>query len=81
MRDLDVILKDPSAAFSGPRDVLAHVDLSHEDKIRVLRQWRYDLVQLQVASAENLDGDSDAGAGIKNIDECLRQLGAKAEIA
>jgi len=74
MKNLEEILRDPSAAFADPREVLGFEGLSRDEKIRVLQQWRYDLVRLQVASAENLTGDSSPGSGIQSIDECLRQL-------
>lgn len=74
MKEIDQILRDPSATFSDPCEVLCQLRLSRDEKIRVLQQWRYDLVQLQAASAENLTGDSDPGSGIQKIDECLRQL-------
>lgn len=74
MSELHNILRDPSAEFSSPHEVLRAQQLSRNDKVRVLRQWRYDLVQLQVASAESLTGDTDSTAGIRTIDECLRQL-------
>lgn len=79
MKDLKEILKDPSAAFTDPCEVLVQSRLDSDDKARILRQWRYDLVQLQVASDENLVGDGEGSARIKKIDECLRQLGAAAD--
>ncbi|MDZ7644496.1 MAG: hypothetical protein U5K76_09960 [Woeseiaceae bacterium] len=74
--EIETILKDPAAAFSDPCEVLCQVRLSRDDKAQVLRQWRYDLVQLQVASEENLIGDAGGAALIRKIDECLRQLRA-----
>lgn len=81
MTDLKDILRDPSAAFADPCEVLVQSRLSTDDKIRILKQWRYDLVQLQVASEENLVGDADGSARIRKIDECLRQLSASTESA
>jgi hypothetical protein len=76
MNNLEKILSDPAAAFAEPTDVLAQHSLSLDEKARVLRQWRYDLVQLQVASGENLTGDASHAAGITMVDECLRVLEA-----
>ncbi|MGB5354387.1 MAG: hypothetical protein WBM54_00090 [Woeseia sp.] len=81
MSEMTKILKDPAGAFSNPSEVLRQGRLSREEKLRILRQWRYDLVQLQVASAENLTGNDKSSAGIRNIDECLRQVKAEAELA
>lgn len=77
MSEIDDILRDPSAAFADPCEVLCQARLSRDDKVRVLQQWRYDQVQLQVASNENLTGDTNHGAVIRKIDECLRQLHAE----
>lgn len=77
MQEIDDILRDPSAAFSDPCEVLCQARWSRDDKIRVLQQWRYDLVQLQVASSENLVGDTNHGDMLQKIDECLRQLHAE----
>lgn len=79
MGELEEILHDPSARFSDPCEVLCQGRLTRDDKVRVLQQWRYDLVQLQVASEENLTGDGDGAARIRKIDECLRQLRADAD--
>ncbi len=75
MPQLDEILRDPSAAFADPADVLAHEQFSDAEKKRILQQWRYDMVQLQVAAGENLIGESRGAKDIARIDDCLRQLG------
>ena len=77
MSDIDDILRDPSAAFHDPCEVLVHSRFARDDKVRILQQWRYDLVRLQVASEENLVGDSTGADRIRKIDECLRQLRAE----
>jgi hypothetical protein len=74
--ELRTVLRDPSAAFADPCEILCQSRWSRDDKVRVLRQWRYDLVQLQVASGENLAGDTTGAGHIRKIDECLRQLRA-----
>lgn len=81
MSELQKILHDPSAAFADPCEVLCQGRLSRDDKVRVLEQWRYDQVRLQAANDENLVGDTDSGALIRKIDECLRQLRAEADKA
>lgn len=72
--NLEEILRDPAAAFSDPAEVLCQGRLSRDDKARVLKQWRYDLEQLQVAADENLLGDDDQAAKMGKIDDCLKQL-------
>lgn len=74
MKSVREILRDPSAAFSDPTEVMCQARLSRDDKVRILEQWRYDLEQLQVAADENLVGDADSAARLEKVDECLRQL-------
>lgn len=81
MDEVDDILRDPSAVFADPCEVLCQGRLSRDDKIRVLKQWRYDLLRLQVASDENLIGDASGASHIGKIDECLAQLRADIEEA
>lgn len=81
MKNIQDILRDPSAVYADPADVLAADDLPPCARRRILEQWRYDLVRLQVASDENLLGDASGAGRISRIDECLRQLGAGAAAA
>ncbi len=54
MTTIQRAIDNPAACFSRPRDVLADVDLSREDKIRVLKRWEYDARLLEVAQEENM---------------------------
>lgn len=75
MTKLDEILRDPSAVFADPADVLAQEQFSDAEKVKILQQWRYDMVQLQVAAQESLIGESRGAKDLTRIDDCLRQLG------
>lgn len=48
--------EDPSEFFSSPEDVLDHPELNHEEKVRILRRWRLDALNLDVAAEENMAG-------------------------
>ena len=70
---------DVSRAFERPRDILASHDLSPEQKIKLLKEWEIDLRELQVASEENMTGDSSSGTTAELLRECrgaLARLGA-----
>lgn len=54
--NLEAILKDPSAAYNKPEDILNDNSLSHDEKSKVLDQWEYDALELQVATEENMPG-------------------------
>lgn len=54
------MLDDPSASFKTPEAVLDDNRLSREQKIQVLKQWAYDVREMEVAEGENMRGDSSS---------------------
>ena len=44
------------AGSASPEAVLARADLSPEQKLHLLRRWRYDARELSVAEAEGMAG-------------------------
>jgi hypothetical protein len=52
--DLRKALLNPALAFLGPEEVLERDELTREQKIEVLRRWKFDALQLQVADEENM---------------------------
>jgi len=73
------VLGDVSRAFDRPRDILGSQDLSTEQKIKLLREWEFDLRELQVASEENMTADTSSGTIAELLRECrlmLARLGA-----
>lgn len=76
------VLGDVSRAFDRPRDILDSHDLSIEQKIKLLKEWEFDLRELQVASEENMTGDASSGTTAEMLRECrhtLARLGAAAD--
>jgi hypothetical protein len=70
---------DVAKYFSTPEALLADKDLSREQKLALLRQWEYDLHLLQVATEENMTGDSPPGANaetIRALHAAAKKLGA-----
>ncbi len=43
---------DPTAVFEDPKDVVANVELTRDQKIEILRRWEYDARELEVAEEE-----------------------------
>jgi hypothetical protein len=74
MTDIDRALMDPTNVFRTPQKVLESQDLSHQQKIEVLRHWEYDVRELQVAEEENMPGQSRIA--LDEILKALRELGA-----
>jgi len=54
----------PQSVFKHPQAVVHRGELSHDDKVTLLRYWKQELVQLQKAGEENmLDERSPATSG------------------
>ena len=56
--DYEKALLNPAKEFAHPKDVLAVTSLTLEQKVKVLRRWEYDALELEVAEEENMGGDS-----------------------
>ena len=52
MIDVNKAMLDPTMVFNDPKDVVANVELSRDQKIEILRRWEYDARQLEVAEEE-----------------------------
>jgi hypothetical protein len=57
--DLEAALADPAAAFAKPKDVVAHQGLSREAKIKLLRQWERDAMELSTSEYEGMVGGEE----------------------
>lgn len=66
--------KNPARVFARPKDVVEHDALTRGDKIDILRRWRYDALQMEVAQEENMQGDS-GGTLLREIVDALQSLG------
>jgi hypothetical protein len=81
-RNFEKLVVDVSQHFATPEALLAEDDLSREQKLALLRQWEYDLQLLQVATEENMTGDTPPGANAETIREvhaAAEKLGAELE--
>lgn len=54
--DLNQAEEDPAAVFAAPQDVLRQAGLSREQKLRILRRWKLDALEMEVAAEENMTG-------------------------
>lgn len=67
----------PQSVFKYPEDVVHCRDLSHDDKITVLRNWKQELVQLQKAGEENMldeRGSGDVGSRLEAVSKAMTVL-------
>ena len=68
--DLRKALLNPALVFLGPEEVLERDDLTREQKIEVLRRWKFDALQLQVADEENMRSEQSSDL----LDRVLQSL-------
>ncbi len=71
-------LSDPESAFHEPRFVVENKALSRDEKVKLLLDWRQDLLELQTASEENMlrkRGELNLGARLKAVTDALLALG------
>ena len=79
MIDLKKAMLDPTMVFKDPKDVVANVELTRDQKIEILRRWEYDARQLEVAEEE-------AGMAVRRPDmfdrvvQALHALDAKRDV-
>ena len=69
--------KVPQAVFGYPQAVLGCRELTHDEKLTVLRNWKQELVQLQKAGEENMldeRGPSDVGARLAAVSNAMIAL-------
>lgn len=67
-------IQDPAAMFASPEAVIAHPDLSEQDKRKILESWKVDATLLLTADEENMDRPE----AVNTAAEKLREI-AKAE--
>lgn len=68
MTDFQRYMDNPAEAFSSPQAVIDNNDLNKEEKLQILRQWRYDEYETEVADQENMAADkADQLGEINNL--------------
>jgi hypothetical protein len=73
MQKLDFVsaMMKPGRSFDSPEALEASADLTAEQKLAVLRQWKDQLQQLMVATEENMPGPETSSG---DNAECLRRI-------
>jgi hypothetical protein len=73
MTKFEEYMRHPGDAFGSPAEIVGHAGLSAEQKVKILRQWKDEVEQLQAATAENMPGPMPEGL-MKEINEALEAL-------
>jgi hypothetical protein len=79
---MDEALADVGKVYRHPQAVFDDARLTRAEKIKLLKQWEYDLRELQVAAEENMTGP---GMGqnaelLRSVRECLNGLGSDEDL-
>lgn len=72
--DLEKARLDPAAVFSTPAALLADERLDRDQKIEILRRWKYDASELAVAEEEGMGGGESSR--VEEVVKALEALGA-----
>jgi len=75
MTDFDRAMKDPAACFGQPSEILDQRNLTREQKLRILHQWEYDVLQREVATEENMPPSEPSHPRLMEIRQALEALG------
>jgi hypothetical protein len=67
----DKLMNDPSSVFEKPSDVLDNMELSTEQKIEILKQWKQDIMLRLVAEEENMAGTPENSERLKQVSDAL----------
>ena len=71
----DKLMRTPEAVFVSPSDVVENMELSREQKIAVLRQWKDETVTRGAAEEEGLQGGTDDAELLQQITDALIAIG------
>jgi hypothetical protein len=74
MIDLDAALSAPARVFRNLSDLFEAATLTRDQKVQALRQWHYDLRELQVATDKNMRPTGDAGDRLGQVEAALSRL-------
>lgn len=73
-------LTDVSKVYAEPKEIIAAQDLSHQQKVKLLRQWEFDLRENLVASEENMTAENTpeghSAELLRGVRKALIEIGA-----
>jgi hypothetical protein len=72
MADFETCMRNPAGSFHEPEEVMNRTDFTKEQKLKILKQWRYDEYETEVADQENMGADKPDKLG--EINNLILQL-------
>ena len=61
--DIEAALQHPKSFFAEPKDVVTHLTLSRDMKLKILREWQHDARRLSASEGEGFCGGEDSMLG------------------
>jgi hypothetical protein len=59
----DAALRHFRSYFTEPKDVVAHPQLSRDEKLAILREWEQDALRLSASESEGMGGGEESMLG------------------
>jgi hypothetical protein len=76
----DEALTDVGKVYAQPKDIIDADDLSYQQKVKLLRQWEFDLRENLVASEENMMNETSpeghSAELLRGVRKALISIGA-----
>jgi hypothetical protein len=73
-------LTDVAKVFADPKEIAGSAELSHQQKVKLLRQWEFDLRENMVASEENMTAENlpegHSAELLRGVRKALIEIGA-----
>ena len=60
---VDAALRHFRSYFTEPKDVVAHPQLSRDEKLAILREWEQDALRLSTSESEGMGGGEESMLG------------------
>jgi len=76
--NIEQALTDPTSVFENPDEVIQIKSLTRDQKIKILRRWEYDALELEVAEEENMGGGPPSI--LDQVLKALHQLDAHVDV-
>jgi len=68
-------VRNPELHFGAPAEILKSIDMTDDEKLKLLSSWKNDLLELQHASEENMRGrDDESGRSADVLGQVLAAI-------
>jgi hypothetical protein len=76
--NIELAMTNPTSVFANPDEVIQKKNLTRDQKIRILKRWEYDALELEVAEEENMGGGSPSI--LDQVLNALHRLDAEVDV-